>query len=428
MREHTWSLLGLTVRDLTVTAPLDHGDPASTPIEVFARVVTKPGGEDKPYLVYLQGGPGSEAPRPTEATNPSWMGRALEDHQVVMLDQRGTGRSTPVGPDTALPAGAIDGAATLREASVQQRVDYLQHFRADAIVEDAEIVRKALGVDTWGLLGQSFGGFCTLRYLSAHADSVSLALFTGGLPCLGEQLDNVYTHTWHGMAARSEAYYQRFEGDREVMRQLAEKADDGRLLLPDGQKVGVERLRRIGHLLGASGGQERLHYLLDMPQDSPAFAHDLASLLPFGGRNPIYAVLHESCWADGFATRWAADRTMPHGVKQDPTLLGGEHVPRSIFAEDPELAMWAETADALAEHVWPRLYDEKALAAVDVPAAAAVYYDDAYVPREWSMEVVELVPSLKAFVTSEFEHNGLRASGDGVFEHILDLAQGRRLA
>src|SRR5699024_1916541 len=154
----------------------------------------------------------------------------------------------------------------------------------------------------------------------------------------------------------------------------------------------------------------RLHRLLDLDPAAPAFAHDLAAALPCGGRNPLYAVFHESCWADGGATRWAADRTMPAAVREDPTLLAGEHINRDPCGEEPELEVWAEAADLLAAHEWPALYDEAALRAADVPGAAAVYYDDAYVPRESSMATAALLPSLRTWVTSEYEHNGLRAS------------------
>ena len=424
----TWTLPGLQLSDHTLAVPLDHADPHGAQIDLFARVVTADGGEHRPYLVFLQGGPGSEAPRPVDASSPGWLARALREHRVVMLDQRGTGRSTPVGPDTALPEGAIPGAATLREATASQQAQYLTHFRADAIVADAELMREHLGAASWSLLGQSFGGFTTLRYLSAAAGSVDTALFTGGLPAVGPGMDDVYATTWQGMIGRSERYWARFPADRDRFRRLADAADAGRLRLPDGQRVGVERLRRLGHLLGASQGAERLHHLLDLDPAAPAFAHDLAAALPFGGRNPLYAVIHESCWADGVATRWAADRTMPAAVREDPTLLAGEHIHRDLFAEDPELEVWAEAADLLAEHEWPALYDEAALRAADVPGAAAVYYDDAYVPRESSMATAALLPSLRTWVTSEYEHNGLRASGETVLDHLLDLAAGRRAA
>ena len=55
-----------------------------------------------------------------------------------------------------------------------------------------------------------------------------------------------------------------------------------------------------------SDGAEQLHYLLELDPDSPVFRHDLAAALPFSGRNPIYAAMHEACYADGEATRWAA--------------------------------------------------------------------------------------------------------------------------
>ena len=55
----------LTVEEHTLTLPLVWDDPADTrTIDVFAAVVSREGGEDLPYLVFLQGGPGHEAPRP----------------------------------------------------------------------------------------------------------------------------------------------------------------------------------------------------------------------------------------------------------------------------------------------------------------------------------------------------------------------------
>ncbi len=47
-----------------------------------------------PLLVFLQGGPGGKGPRPTGPDG--WVGTALATHRVVLLDQRGTGRSSAV--------------------------------------------------------------------------------------------------------------------------------------------------------------------------------------------------------------------------------------------------------------------------------------------------------------------------------------------
>ncbi|HET9129152.1 MAG TPA: alpha/beta fold hydrolase [Propionibacteriaceae bacterium] len=414
MLTSTESLPGLTLTTLTVEAPLDHAHPDAGSIDVFARVVTGEGGEGKPYLVFLQGGPGSEAPRPTLVpATPPWLPRALQDYRVVMLDQRGTGRSTPVS------AARLAGLDPIGQAS------YLSHFRADEIVNDCELVREALGVRTWTLLGQSFGGFTALHYLSTRPGSLAGAIITGGLSAVRRPIDDVYAATWRIMIDKSEGYYRRFPEDRERVRALSRLCAQGAITLPNGDAVSRERFRTIGHRLGMQGGIEQLHYLLELDHTSPAFAHDLEAALPFGGRNPIYSVLHESSYADGVATRWSAERTMPDRVRDDVTLLAGEHLHRSLFDEDRELRPFAVAADLLAEHEWNQLYFPERLAEAEVPVAAAVYQADAYVPLEFSLETAGLLPDCRTWVTSEYEHNGLRM-GAGVLDHLIGLLTGRR--
>src|SRR6185369_9472090 len=126
----------LTEREHTV--PLDHARPDGPTITVFTREVADPDGTDRPYLVFLQGGPGMEATRPTSPPT-GWMVRALKDYRVLLLDQRGTGRSTPVG-------------AVIPDDTPEAQATYLTHFRADSIVRDAESIRGELGVDRWSIL------------------------------------------------------------------------------------------------------------------------------------------------------------------------------------------------------------------------------------------------------------------------------------
>ena len=127
----TISIPGLVLTDHRLTVPLDHDRPDGETIEVYAREVAAPDGRDRPFLVFLQGGPGSEAPRPTgRPSGPAWLERALRDFRVLMLDQRGTGLSTPYGAPGDPEADA----------------ERLRHFRADAIVRDAEAFREHLGV------------------------------------------------------------------------------------------------------------------------------------------------------------------------------------------------------------------------------------------------------------------------------------------
>ena len=407
----TYTTHGLVLTEHEFSLPLDHDRPGGESITVFAREVADPGGTDRPFLVFLQGGPGSEAPRPTRhPSSPGWLERALQDFRVLMLDQRGTGRSTPVG---ALPG-----------LSAAEQADYLKHFRADSIVRDAEAIRAELGVDRWSVLGQSFGGFCVMTYLSIAPDGLREAFVTGGLAPVGRHVDDVYRATYERILERNRRYYERYPEDRARVRALVERLDAEPLILPTGDRLTARRFRQAGNKLGMSDGAEALHALVELPPDSPAFRHDAQDLLGFE-RNPIYAILHEPSYADGVATRWSAERVMPPEYADTPELLTGEHVYSWMFEDYGALAPLREAAELLAAHEWPRLYDAGQLRANEVPVAAAVYADDPYVERAFSEETAALIRGARAWVTSEYEHNGLRADGDRILGRLIDLARGR---
>jgi pimeloyl-ACP methyl ester carboxylesterase len=391
--------------------PLDHAQPSGERITVFAREVADPDGRDRPFLVYLQGGPGFEAPRPTRRPSaPGWLERALQDFRVLMLDQRGTGRSTPVG--------------ALRGLTPSEQARRLTHFRADAIVRDAEWVRRELDVDRWSILGQSFGGLCATTYLSLAPEGLREAFITGGLPALGPRIDDVYRATYARVLERNRRYYERYPADRARVLALHERLATEDVRLPSGDRLTSRRLRQLGNLLGMSDGAEKLHYLLELPGDSPAFLHDVEAALPFA-RDPIFAILHEACWADGGATRWSADRLLPPEYDGSPELFTGEHIYPWMFEDYGALAALREAADLLAEHEWPRLYDPDRLRENDVPAAAAIYAEDMYIERAFSEETAAQIHGLRPWLTNELEHNGVRVDGERVLGRLIDLARGR---
>ena len=105
--------------------------------ELFAREIYAPGNENAPAIVYLQGGPGFPAPRPVGANGV--IGEALKEFRVILLDQRGTGRSHRID------AANIADIPTARLAQLRQ----------EYIVEDAEALRKHLGIEKWSLYGLS---------------------------------------------------------------------------------------------------------------------------------------------------------------------------------------------------------------------------------------------------------------------------------
>ena len=62
--------------------------------------------------------------------------------------------------------------------------------------------------------------------------------------------------------------------------------------------------------------------------------------------------------------------------------------------------------------------------AMAAAVAAAVYYNDMYVDREFSMQTARAIRGLRAWVTSEYEHDGLRVSNGAVLDRLIGMARG----
>src|SRR5690625_5885652 len=81
-------------------------------------------------------------------------------------------------------------------------------------------------------------------------------------------------------------------------------------------------------LLGSDDGWQTLWNLLDQDPETNAFRHDLARAMPFTGRNPLYYVFHESSYADGHSTYWAAEAGGPEGFHDELIQITGGHAHR----------------------------------------------------------------------------------------------------
>lgn len=422
---------GVVLSDRRFTVPLDHDNPSGETIELYAREVvgSDKADQDLPWLVYLQGGPGFGANR--FVGKQAWLGRALEDYRVLLLDQRGTGSSTPANRQT-LPL----------RGGPREQADYLALFRADSIVRDCEAIRPAVtGGAPWAVLGQSFGGFCTVHYLSTAPEGLSTALITGGLPTLDGHADDVYRAAYPRIERKVAAHYARYPQDVERARRIAEHLLRHEPVLNGGYRLTVEAFQSLGILLGGGEGSHRLHYLLENafvrtaqgPALSDAFQEDVQSLLSYAG-HPLYALVHEACYAQGDRpTAWSAERVRADFPQFDaaktlagdgPVIFTGESVHPWTFDCDPALRPLRETADLLAERTdWPELYDPDRLAANEVPVAAAVYHDDMYVDTDHALTTARTIRGLRTFVTNEFEHDGVRAGGPRVLDRLIELAR-----
>lgn len=423
---------GVVLTDRHFTVPLDHADPAGESIELFAReaVASDKAHQDLPWLVYLQGGPGFGANR--FVGKQAWLGRALKDFRVLLLDQRGTGNSTPANRQT-LPL----------RGGPREQADYLAHFRADSIVRDCEVIRPRLtGGAPWTVLGQSFGGFCTVHYLSTAPEGLHAALLTGGLPSLDAHADDVYRAAYPRIERKVAAHYARYPQDVERARRIAEHLLQHEPVLHGGYRLTVEAFQSLGILLGGSEGSHRLHYLLEHafvrtpqgPALSDAFQEEVQGLLSYAG-HPLYALVHEACYAQGDRpTAWSAERVRAEFPQFDAAkalsddrhlLFTGESVHPWTFDTDPALRPLRDTAEELAARTdWEPLYDTARLAANEVPVAAAIYHDDMYVDTQHSLRTARAIRGLRTWVTDEFEHDGVRAGGPRVLDRLLALTRG----
>jgi pimeloyl-ACP methyl ester carboxylesterase len=428
MTQNIHYIPGFALTDHSFTVPLDHAQPRGEQIAVFAREVIAAGKEEAnlPWLVFFQGGPGFPSPRPPE--NKEWLKRAAQDYRVLLLDPRGTGRSTPV---TAQTLARFPDAGAM--------ADYLKHFRADSIVRDAEwIRRRLLGGGKWSVLGQSFGGFCAVHYLSTAPEGLREAILTGGLPPVHHTAEEVYRATYRLVREKNRRYFERYPDDAERAQAVADYLADREVQLPTGDPLSVRRFQQLGMGFGASDGFERAHYLLEEAfadtgkgrEPSYTFLRALENTQAFD-TNPIYALLHEACYCEQTASRWAAERVRAENPEFNwapgrPFLFTGEMVYPWMFDEFRQLRPLKEAAQILAEfQEWPLLYDTAALQANSVPAVAAMYYNDMYVDRGFSEETARIIKGLRVWVTNEYEHNALRAEGEIVLGKLLDMLHGK---
>ncbi|MBP3036265.1 alpha/beta fold hydrolase [Arthrobacter sp. zg-ZUI100] len=423
-----YDVRGMRVTDHRFTVPLDHAEPDGESITVFAREYSdaelpQAEAEQLPWLLYLQGGPGGRGNRLLQFGG--WTKASSKHFRILMLDQRGTGLSTPATRQTLALRG--DAAA---------QAEYLSRFRADSIVADAELIRETLGSGPWTTYGQSYGGFCTLTYLSFAPHGLRESLITGGLAPLTGPADRVYRATFRRVAARNAEYFAKYPQDRDTTTRIARHLEVIPEFLPSGERLTVRRFQMAGSFLGGNTRMDGLHHLLEdafVPTPhgdrlSDSFLEQVHSLVSRAS-NPLYALIHESIYGQGEATNWAAERVLAEFPEFEPTaaepLYTGEMVYPWYFEEDPALVPLKETAELLAAKAdWPALYDVGQLARNTVPVAAAVYTDDIYVDRDLSLETAGAVKGLQVWESPDFHHDGIADDGEGIFTRLLGMVRG----
>jgi pimeloyl-ACP methyl ester carboxylesterase len=181
----------------TVSVPRNYGDQGAG---IFKLAVVVVRSAEQPSLpdpvVYINGGPGS--PLTIYADHQAQIPYAPR-RDLILVDQRGTGRSEPgLCPDLngrLLKANIAVAAQPTNEALARRKAAYmacqdesiahgidLGDFGTEVTAQDFEWVRRALGVKRWNLYGESYGTTVAMTLTAMHPDTVRSAVLDSIYP------------------------------------------------------------------------------------------------------------------------------------------------------------------------------------------------------------------------------------------------------
>jgi len=167
--------------------PEDRSKPDGRTIRIFAAVLpaNTVSPKDDP-LVILAGGPGQAAS--TLAAFASRLVDVRRTRDIVLIDQRGTGRSSPLNCDAFKPrdddAFDIDPTPRARACVAELKargIDPAQ-YTTSAWIADLDAMRTALGYERWNLWGGSYGSRVALEYVRTHPQRVRTMTLDGVAP------------------------------------------------------------------------------------------------------------------------------------------------------------------------------------------------------------------------------------------------------
>lgn len=176
----------------SVRRPLDPAAPAGPNIEVHYAVLPALARNRQPDPVFfLAGGPGQSAMDLAGSVS-RLLARVANRRDIVLVDQRGTGRSAPLvceEPEPTAPLAEVtDMARTItRLRTCRARLEKLPHGRlqnytTSIAMQDVEAVRMALGTPRINLVGGSYGTRAALEYMRLFPQAVRRVVLDGVAP------------------------------------------------------------------------------------------------------------------------------------------------------------------------------------------------------------------------------------------------------
>lgn len=418
--------------------------------------------------VYLCGGPGEENPPDRiPELNRHYLGKGFEDC-IVYPDYRGTGQSVEIrgcdgkpDPDCTKfmrllrPQDHPNNTDTdLTNDEVVSMTRLLTLFRQDYIVRDLEAIRQCLLIsglrnNKWDLVGQSFGGWISLSYLSYYPEGINTSSITAGLAPIGKSPDEIYSALFKVVRERNEEYYAEYPEDIERVKAIVihliagSSRHEAGFPLPSGGRLGPRRFLCIGRLLGSRPRWKDLHRLIDVMDNDFSTAGRLTdtTLRLYEeidtwrlDKRPLYYLLHEAMYCrKGETSNWSASRVAlkfpafrwaQHNSTWEMELIhtcsllehdgkvyfSGEMVYPFLMYEYKSLRPLEKVAEALAAHKWTFDPYHDTLMHNKINVAALSYLGDMHVHTPFAEDTAGMVAGM--------EHEVLDKSSDGLLlEH-----------
>jgi pimeloyl-ACP methyl ester carboxylesterase len=181
--------LALAAQCGTLDVPEDRRNPSRRTIAIAVALLPANTLNPKPDALFvLAGGPGQAASHLGPFA--SQLVGVRKDRDIVLVDQRGTGRSSPLDCaalkphydfESMLELDPAPKAAQCARELADKGIDASQYTTA-AFVEDLDAVRAALGYSTINLWGGSYGTRAALEYVRRHRDRVRSVVLDGVAP------------------------------------------------------------------------------------------------------------------------------------------------------------------------------------------------------------------------------------------------------
>jgi len=169
-----------------VSVPLDRNDPDGPTLELRVAVAPAVSRDPAPDpLFLLAGGPGQAATEAFLGILPS-LDRIQDERDLVMVDQRGTGRLSPL----TCPEDDLDPSLELDDEVLRQAIaECRDQLAADPVLfttaiatQDLDDVRRALGYEQINLYGGSYGSRAALTYMHTFPERVRTVILDGVVP------------------------------------------------------------------------------------------------------------------------------------------------------------------------------------------------------------------------------------------------------